>query len=549
MKKMNITWVILCILIGYKGYSQNPYWALEPALKFNLSSNSISSLPGGVTTISNFLGVQTNGLFDAQGNMIFFVANEKVYDKNGVEKYNLSTNGYTISSINIIPVPGGTCGEYFVIYVEPAGPSIAQTYNIKANKVTVDASQNITVSNLVSEVVYEARDIGSPLTQTAISKESNGRRTLYVTLRRLIDHNGGDNNQIGKVKIDQNGLTKETGFLPIDIFTPINNNLESYSLELSPNQRYLAWIDHYGITRVVVKDLLTGTMIRIDITGLGAESELEFGPNSNDLYVTTQQGLARTSMSQPTVATFIPGSYTQSGGTNSTVYYGGNVELGPDNMLYITSASAGHIASYDIANNLFNPNVVSYLGKHLPEQVDGETILYYGNPLSGNISIAPNGNLIAQASGGSGNYSYTWNTPGSPNYGTSAQLTPCGRAKHVVTIKDNLAGCSVTLKIIYTAPQACLSLGPPSASVGLDVAESAIKVYPNPVSEYLNVTMKSGEQIEQLQVRDLSGQIWLKVSGNNASNQRVGVQRLKKGTYILTVTTNQRSSQQRVVID
>ena len=163
MRNFKVTLLILCLIGGYAAQAQNPYWALYPLTKFDLANNSMSPLSGSANTCNS---ANSKGLFDASGNPVFYVSNDKIYNKTGGVAFTIpgvpgSTNTYCVRGLHIVPVPGGSCGEYYVIYTRvtelgafPNGGAPYDGYEVGAIRVTVDASQNITVSSTISKVTY-----------------------------------------------------------------------------------------------------------------------------------------------------------------------------------------------------------------------------------------------------------------------------------------------------------------------------------------------------------------------------------------------------------
>jgi hypothetical protein len=76
-------------------------------------------------------------------------------------------------------------------------------------------------------------------------------------------------------------------------------------------------------------------------------------------------------------------------------------------------------------------------------------------------------------------------------------------------------------------------------SVTLEVNNSKLsgnqlKIYPNPVTDVLNISTNSSIVMRAIEIRDISGREVLKVEGNNTS---LSVSHLQSGLYIATITT------------
>lgn len=67
-----------------------------------------------------------------------------------------------------------------------------------------------------------------------------------------------------------------------------------------------------------------------------------------------------------------------------------------------------------------------------------------------------------------------------------------------------------------------------------DFKTSQLKVYPNPVQDYLNIVLPPSEEVKQTSVYNMSGQLVKSISGGSEMN----VQALEKGLYIIEVQTD-----------
>ncbi|HAS40874.1 MAG TPA: hypothetical protein DCS93_10360 [Microscillaceae bacterium] len=522
MKNFKITILILSILGSFSVQAQNPYWALYSLKKLDLSSNAISNLPGSASTCGT---ANAHGLFDASGNPVFYANHNRIYDKNGQVKFTIPGPPYCVKGLHIVPIPNGSCGEYYVIYVKvtelgafPNGGAAYDGYEVGAVRVTVDANQNIVVSNNIHRVTYADFPIViSTAIETALSKESNQERTLYVSFRRSASPNF-NTDQIVKIRVNNAGLTKDGGFMS----TKNGPLVHSHSLELSPDQSTLAWIQWTpGVgEHLAVRNLATGTISNIFVPNLDYLSEVEFGANSDDIYVITTQGVAKTSISNPQTSVVIPGT--------SSIHYTGDIELGPNNKLYITATNN---QLYTIVGQTTTA-VASYASLALPQQVDGETIQYSAPaPLTIYLSMLISGQTQANVVGGSGNYTYTWT--GSSGTQTVNPVLLCGRGTHTITVRDNASGCSTSLSFTNYP-----SFGCRSTNSNVELNNTTVKTYPNPTTDYLNVQVNHDEKIVQLQVTNLQGKVLNQLDGNQRAGQRITIGDLKTGAYLLTIMTD-----------
>ena len=539
MKHLRITFLTLCVLGSLVAQGQNPHWALYPLKKLDLSSNIISNLPGSPNTCNT---ANAKGLFDAAGNPIFYASNRNIYDRNGVVRFTIPVASTVaayppcVRGLHIIPVPNGSCGEYFVIYARiadigafPFQGTHFDGYEVGAIRVTVDANQDITVSNNIHRVLY--KDLPYVIRtniETALSKEDNGERTLYVSFRRSASPNF-TTDQIVQIKVNNAGLSNDGGFMS----TKNGIAIDTHTLELSPDQNSLAWIQwtfDLGY-HMAIRNVNTGLTTILTVPNLGARSDIEFDANSNDIYVTTTQGVVKTSLSNPLLAYLITGT--------SNIHYGGDIERGINNQFYVTATNN---QLYVIAGNSA-ASVAAHNSLTLPEHVDGERIQY--TP-AGSLQIFPqllvSGHTTASVIGGSGNYTFTWRTPwGSSIVGNSALL--CDRGTHTLTVRDNASGCSTTISFPNYPSGPCRS-----TSTNIELSSATVKAYPNPTTDYVDVQVNHQEKMMQLQVVDLQGKVMIQLDGNQQGRQRIETKGLKKGIYLLNVVTDRLRHQLKLVI-
>ncbi|MCS6980670.1 MAG: FG-GAP-like repeat-containing protein [Flavobacteriales bacterium] len=97
---------------------------------------------------------------------------------------------------------------------------------------------------------------------------------------------------------------------------------------------------------------------------------------------------------------------------------------------------------------------------------------------------------------------------------------------------------------VEIAPEMCSSQRVPvtaevKPSVSLPESENGLlKVYPNPASDEFFVRLKSGESLQRMEMRDLSGRLVRVInSGPQQANLRVSTNGLAPGFYIIQVTT------------
>lgn len=118
-KSRKITLTVLCLWAFYSlGYSQNGVWSLPP---YYFDFNNYQPLPTGQIPGSTYQGQAAqychNAMQDASGNLLFFIVDENVYDKNGVLIDKIDAGSGLVaqggSDITIVPDPGN-CYKYYI---------------------------------------------------------------------------------------------------------------------------------------------------------------------------------------------------------------------------------------------------------------------------------------------------------------------------------------------------------------------------------------------------------------------------------------------------
>ncbi len=73
--------------------------------------------------------------------------------------------------------------------------------------------------------------------------------------------------------------------------------------------------------------------------------------------------------------------------------------------------------------------------------------------------------------------------------------------------------------------------------------ESALKIYPNPVSEILNITLQEGLQLEKVNFYNTLGQLI-----KTTNHSEINVSSFAKGNYFVEVMTNQGKATKTIII-
>ena len=373
MKTIKLFFSISLLLVTSFAYSQSRYWALNPFQKYDTYTRQVSNLPFNP---SNSFGA-TQGLFDNAGNLIFGVKNRSIINQQGniigILPVSVSPSGVSIliqdAIIVPVPVPGGGCASYYILYAystdasnQPSGGG-----HVSALTINVGDDQNITTGNVTHLNYPDISAIFSRKTRLAVTKEANGRRTLYASMSMSASPNF-DTRQIAQIKVDHQGISKESATYD----SKTNQLIVGNSLELSPSERYLGFLTQ---TNVTIMDVTTGNTSTVSDSDIGPESTLEF-LDDNRLYVTSRRGILLINRAANSVS-LVPNTSTV-GANGHSIYYGGDIERSNSDIFdFYVSATNNTVALMKWWwGTTVTPNVFTYAGLDFPQQANRDNVVY-----------------------------------------------------------------------------------------------------------------------------------------------------------------------------
>lgn len=353
--------VVVFLCFGNKGNAQTQMkaWVLTPnRVNFTTTSSSMQSLP--IRDNSHY--VSSNGVFEKNGNVLFYVADNKLYDRNSsyIGNYAPGTGTNFGEEVAIVPVPY-SCRDFFVIYSWATGSGNVNLYYSQ-----IRISTGGTVSIITSGNLIDSRP--GNLAGIAVSKVNTGNiRYLYFKGNGLLQ----------KYTITASGI----GF-PYNILTDVNLGSDTRELELNFAGNKLAWADYVGNT-IHVYDLIGNTHQTYSTSNTDLVkriSGIEFSPDNSKLYVSLYSsnsmllpggGIYKIAIPSGT-STFLTGSFP---------LCVSHLELGRDGYIYGVGLNRqlGRIntSTETVAVGIFGDTInsdVTTTGKcfRLPDQVDGE---------------------------------------------------------------------------------------------------------------------------------------------------------------------------------
>jgi hypothetical protein len=384
MKQISLLALLLCC--AFLSTAQMNYWDSPPYI-INFSSGSVSYSNGLVFLTPPQLPPPptdyfvSNGAFDSNGNLLFTVRNELVYDASGnvvgklVDNWNTSTNpadnfatwSDLENEVAIVPVPGA-CKKFYVIYLKQ---DETLNYNI------VDCSTGTVRVGYAAtnemEQVYSFNGEASIWGGIAVGKLQSGNvRYLYCVA----------GSKLNKFIISSTGIVLDQTLMNFSGYY----DAATTELELSPDGRYLAWGNWYSVIHRVTLNT-SGNFssdVTISLPTLSRTSGLEFAPD-NSLFASVNV------LNSPSTSGlyFIPAP-TAPQSTTATSFYTGDydytqLEAGKDGYIYGMS-DAGVLNRIDVSTHTltglpFTITIPSHhawgtLGNpypyHLPDQIDGD---------------------------------------------------------------------------------------------------------------------------------------------------------------------------------
>lgn len=359
MMKKTVFTAALLTLLGMGAYAQSPQWIMGSSLVPFTGSG-----PGTPTTLTGAAGYSTsaNAAFDANGNLLFYVRGEKVYNSSNTLVSTLSTYYYG-KEIAIVNVPN-TCDQFYIITMSPYSTCINCSNHMQYYKVTMSGS---------SITVGAAQNLGYTGTGAfAISKirTDKTRFLFYVgqSVQRFVISNTG-------ITHAQTIMTSTgTQVSDVDLYEDASGNMR------------LAWGDNnVGLQILTLNSSGNYTTNYVpSIMGLSSVNGVEF-INYNEVLIAqdnsnaSQKGLAKINFGGSSLAvTFIPGT---------SAYYNSFIEKAIDGNFYATKpVVVGSTTQYKLSSINYSSSTVTEVLtladidiagsiRLLPDQIDNEN--YY----------------------------------------------------------------------------------------------------------------------------------------------------------------------------
>jgi len=295
----------------------------------------------------------SNGAFDNNGNLLFFVIDEWVYHPNGTQMSPFLQNSKG-AKVCVFKVPN-ECNKYFLIYSYIPLFGYSSLYYSIINTGNGNAYFESNKINIQFGTGDRAPDI-------AVGKNfATGKRYLYVT----------NETQIDKYVVSNSGISLTNNY-PIP--SPFEVGSSSGEMEISPDGTKMALVENnLGDRRIAVFNIgSNGDLTNPSYYGYGSSffSGLEFSPLSDKLFISYSPngiGYIDFTLSNNIITTVpLSGNFNYS---NLELGFDGNIYMIKAGQLYKLNLSSLVISSLPIS--VANTSSLSGVPT-LPIQIDGE---------------------------------------------------------------------------------------------------------------------------------------------------------------------------------
>jgi len=478
----------LCLLSGIElAAQQNNIWTM-PQWYYRHTSNSYAALPASVDYPGTAATNTHNAMQDANGNLLFFIVDDIIYDKDGYMIDYMYYNSISVkgtAEIAIVPDPGN-CQRYYIIAAGRQNYAVGFSNKLPYYAVLDLSQPSMYYSGRFGALTYNG--FGNTTSIAALTPgfvvEASKQGGVFIAASKLRSDNTrlvfiSNGYGIYRYKINSSGFSYDNYYLPYGpcSFNQISVRGEMELIELPGGYRIAAPFDYEYFSyptitagqAIYTADLdNSGTLIPgtnqyfvFNYTNTDVQRPyhhgLEFSPSGNILYITHNVSSLHPNPVQyfdfgnpglgiQTLAIPLASDYQFSQieiGRNGKLYMAVNNRFGvlsnPDvpNVANFTTQNYPVGVSYSFNyEGVSTPdyNLKSYI---MPDQIDGMdySASFFANPVCCMLNTKYNiDSYTATASG-------TW-LPGSSS-------NPFGSTTGIVTVKEELiipAGVSVTIQ-------------------------------------------------------------------------------------------------------
>jgi hypothetical protein len=468
MKKITLV-IMIGILFAKMSSSQTELsnWALLPnIINFELSVPQVTPIPNAYNWIYN----ASNGAFDENSNLLFYLRDRAIYDAQGnfiddlEADYIIGTIEYEIS---IVPVPEIE-NKYYIVYLTyglPVGHHLYYSV-IDCSNGNIQIEQN----GVLLDTYY-----GSSGGIAVSALQSNNTRHLYCVASPAVN----------KYVINETGI-----FFDQEIYTGNVNSgdmdYETPNLELSFDESKLAWSSNVTSIINVISLNENGNFAELNLytipntTGVAPQiSGIEFSPDGTKIFASVWMAdfsgtYELIDGEYPTSKIRVMDNYWAIGGlfavnlqnsevtqlTNDGAYHTSHLEIATDGYIYAVGNDGDNLGRLDPVTNSFVSNAVSvnvysnnevafYLPFYsLPDQIDYKDVITRSTyeTCAGAYDATT---TVVGSFFGTAPYSFQWNDPAQQTTATATGLT---QGEYTVVITDNFDNSRTVIVKVKTDP-------------------------------------------------------------------------------------------------
>lgn len=527
--------ILLFISLFLKGISQKANnWYFGNGAGLNFTGSNPTALTNGQTIAPD----NTSSISDASGNLLFY------------------TNGVTVWNKNHLPMPNGSglighnsAGQCALIVPFPCDANKFIIFQVTEYSAPGNLNYSVvdmTLAGGLGDIIIGKKNIfmGSGFTEK-LCAYYNPVGNFYW----LFTHKWNSNQFVG-FKVD--ALTIGTQSVVSSIGSI--HNCGSYGgthdamgqLTISPDGskiiNALTCQDKYELFNLNISSGVLSNSISINSPG-GNAWGTAFSPDNKKLYVS--------GLSNPSIFQFDLSSNNQStiNGSQTSVLTTTNggfgyMEMGPDSLVYISKPGSSILTVINSPNNtgagsnisLSGPSLGINTSSHGLSRIAYNIPLNNGNPLV-TISNSNSNNLLCTGQSAtltaSGANTFTWSTSAT---GAVLVVTPNITSSYTVTgATDN---CSASAAITVSVTD-CTALNETMLENGV------INVYPNPLSDKLNVEINASLQGGNLEITNVLGQ--LVYADNYIVSCTIDLGLLPSGLYFLHIKKERNQEIKRLI--
>ncbi len=353
-------------------FSQSPQWVVPP-LVLDFTPTSIGD-PIATSNLPTLFADAGNGVFDDNGNLLFYLVGDQIFDAAGTSLAFIFTNNTASQEPNIVPVPG-VSDRWFVIYAEPTTSLQANLFFTEVEHNPTNGQVSIVPGRL--NVPFGLGSFGFPNFAVSRLNASNERFLYLVGPSRVQKH-----------IISSTGISN--GTVIFSVFTSPNTIFQNNEAELSGDGTKLAWgvsDDFFGEINILTLDangdFVSNQLLNLPGGTLGVWG-LEFSPCGDKLFFssgTAASPSANDGLNGYDLSTAIPTFFHI---PNSGSYTNTHLELAVDGYIYATSNA--DLAAINPVNNALRTGLLNLSGlafplgsRVLPDQIDAERFYEVGD--------------------------------------------------------------------------------------------------------------------------------------------------------------------------